>query len=368
MIIAINVRRHSTAVGTYNFVINCCTHLATMHPNSVFVCISNQTIKLPKSLPNIQCILLPQPFNNSISTAYWYNYTLPAAIKKCKANILLHIDGVTALKVNIPQYTFANEMDDGNAKVVTDKFITKKQMLFFNKATAIFVQTNISKVLIQQKLGIDTKKIKVILPGFNQQFVAINWQQQQAIKEQYTNGVDYFLHASNLTHTAEIIQVLKAFTQFKKRQKSNMKLVLLAHNITTDNAVINSLQLYKHKADIVLLVDENSAAVCNLTAAAYACIQTEPHQNNFTAYLNIMQCNVPLIVAESLHTSEILQQAALYVNSTDAQALAQAMMLLFTNEDKRNQYIHTATTLSNQYNWQQTATTFWQQIATMAYC
>lgn len=366
MIIAINVKRHTTAIGTYNYLINCCTHLAATHGNCVFVFISNQTIILPKSLPNTQCLLLPQKFNNSISTSYWYNYTLPAAVKKCKANILLHIDGVIALKVNIPQYTLANEIGDNSTEVAIGNFFKKKQSIFFKTAAAIFVQTDISKVYIQQMFKIDVKKIHVVLPGFNPQFVATNWQQQQAIKEQYTNGVDYFLHTSNLTETTVIIALLKAFTLFKKRQKSNMKLVFLAQEIATNNDVINSLQQYKYKSDIVVLVDKHIDVVCGLTAAAYACIQTDPHQNNFTAYFNIMQCNAPLIVAENTHTIEILQQAALYVNPTDIQAIAQAMMLVFTNEDKRNQYIQVANTISKEYSWHKMAATFWQHLATIA--
>ena len=362
MIIAINLTRNTTAIGPYNFLIDCCTHIALAKSNYFFVFISNQTIVLPKSLPNIQCIVLSQKFSNSISTAYWYNYTLPAAIKKCKANILLHIDGAAALKINIPQCTFANEIESNAATLYTSNFIKKKQALFFNKVAAIFVQTSISKTYIQQKFGLDANKINVVLPGFNKQFEAISWQQQQATKEQYTNGVDYFLHASNLTQTDDIINILKAFTQFKKRQKSNMKLVLLANKIATNNEVINSLQLYKHKADIVVLIDESIKVISKITAAAYACIQTEYHQNNFTQYLNIMGCNVPLIVAENKYTNEILQHAALYVNNTDVQAIAQAMILLFTNEGKRNDYLLAANTLINQYSWHKTVNSFLQHI------
>jgi glycosyltransferase involved in cell wall biosynthesis len=368
MIIAINLTRNATAIGPYNFLIDCCTHIAQAKSNYFFVFISNQTIELPKSLPNIQCIILPQKFSNSISTAYWYNYTLPAAIKKCKANVLLHIDGAAALKINIPQYIFANEIESNSATLYTSNFIKKKQALFFNKVAAIFVQTSISKTYIQQKFGLDANKIHVVLPGFNKQFVATSWQQQQAIKEQFTNGLDYFLHTSNLTETAVVINVLKAFTQFKKRQKSNMKLVLLANKIAKNNEVINSLSQYKYRADVVVLIDKKDEVVCGLTAAAYACIQTEPHQNNFAAYLNIMQCKVPLIVAENIHTMEILQQATLYVNPTDVQAIAQAMMLVFTNEDKRNQCIQAASTFSNEYSWHKMAATFWQHlVATVNY-
>ena len=57
----------------------------------------------------------------------------------------------------------------------------------------------------------------------------MDWEEKELIKEKYADGKAYFLFSGDINQRSNLINLLKAFSFFKKRQKSNM-LLLIAGN------------------------------------------------------------------------------------------------------------------------------------------
>lgn len=57
-------------------------------------------------------------------------------------------------------------------------------------------------------------------------FQPLPWEEKIKVKEQYTAGTEYFLYAGSFRPGKNLVNLLKAFSLFKKRQQSNWKLVL----------------------------------------------------------------------------------------------------------------------------------------------
>jgi glycosyltransferase involved in cell wall biosynthesis len=71
---------------------------------------------------------------------------------------------------------------------------------------------------------------------------------------------------------------------------------------------------------------------------------------------------VPVVVSNTEKNKEMLAGAALYANAGSFEDIADKMMLLFKDEDKRNDIIEKGILLVNNYNWNTSAKRLWETI------
>jgi glycosyltransferase involved in cell wall biosynthesis len=193
-------------------------------------------------------------------------------------------------------------------------------------------------------------------------FRPVEWQQKEAIKEQYSSGKEYFLYSGNISSNQNLINLLKAFSFFKKRQKSNMQLVLAGTGIC-EEALSKSLTLYKYKTDVQLLEQTNIEILAGITAAAYAVVNPSFDEGFSTSAVEAMQSGVPLIAADTPALQEICGDGAVYINPADFNDMADKMMLLFKDEDKRNELIAKGLEQGKTFSREKSTTQLWQAIA-----
>jgi glycosyltransferase involved in cell wall biosynthesis len=351
--------------GLYHFIKRCSALLAIKHSNLQFVVVSADAIDIQDWPTNTGLVIIPQKIDNALGIHYWFNYQLPAAIKKIHPTIVLHTDRICCVKTKLPQITCVPHLLSSNQQVTPNaltKYVQKKQLQFLQKANGIITQTNIGKQDLIEKFALSPELITVIQPGVDLPTTTIDWQIQQQLKEKITNGTEYFLHQSDLTNNTELINLLKAFSLFKKRQKTNMKLVLLASIEPSNTAIQQSLLTYKYKDDVVYLPPQIEAETQTILLSAYAIIQTTPHNDNFSFYLTCMANNIPLLIANNAAANELLGEGVIYVDPNEVQEIANQLMWLFTNEQKRDELIAKASQQIVQYNWQHSADALWQKI------
>jgi glycosyltransferase involved in cell wall biosynthesis len=77
-----------------------------------------------------------------------------------------------------------------------------------------------------------------------------------------------------------------------------------------------------------------------------------------------MQSSVPLIVSNTEKHTEILADAALYANPVSFEDIADKMMLLFKDEDKRHHIIEKGKLLVKNNKWNTSAQQLWETIIT----
>ena len=57
-------------------------------------------------------------------------------------------------------------------------------------------------------------------------FRPFTWTEKESWKDSFTEGREYFLYVGSVHPRKNLINLLKAFSGFKKRQKTNMQLVI----------------------------------------------------------------------------------------------------------------------------------------------
>ena len=341
--------------------------IAAIHSEHNFIFITaNEEYVENKALKNIQTILLKQVSNNPLLWKYWYNFALNALLKKIKADVVVHADIVCSLRTKLPQWVSFNDLAFTDFPLVYpqkyNRFLQANAGKFLNKASNILAASAYLKEQIIQRYSIADKKITVFYPATDEKYQPINWELREQVKATYAAGKEYFLFSGIIHAQSNLINLLKAFSLFKKWQKSNMQLILAINTTTDATTFIKSLQTYKHKADVILLKDITEDELRGITGAAYAFVSPALFNDNIPILLNALQCGVPVIASNTLPITEIFGEALLYADCNNVKELADKMMLLFKDEDMRRVNINNGLQQVKQYNGDSSANLLWKNI------
>ncbi|MEO6229990.1 MAG: glycosyltransferase [Ferruginibacter sp.] len=343
--------------------------LAAAHSDHQFIFIvrdknQHQTI-ITKNITEV----ISHPRGNTVLLwKLWYNYTLPALIRKHKADVLINADGACSLRSKIKQYLFINDCYFLKASTFSTKkqfgFLQKNATSFLNKSTLIFTHTSFQKKNLIAKYTINENKIELIPLEISSVFQPMDFVEKETVKDSYADGREYFLFNGDIHPNNHLINLLKAFSFFKKRQKSNMQLLITAKAVAEHNPFVESLKTYKFRNEVKVLFDLPGTEIAKITAASYAVIYPAETENFLPIILQAHQCEVPLLLSNSASLKDAGGAAALYFDDQNFNDIADKMMLIFKDENGRSNLIKEARSISNKYKETDSSGLLWELTTT----
>ena len=158
------------------------------------------------------------------------------------------------------------------------------------------------------------------------------------------------------------MNLLKAFSLFKKRQQTGMKLVFIGRLAWKYESFTASLKTYKYRNDVVLTWYVPEEELVNIIGAAYGMVYPSLFEGFGVPVLEAMKCEVPVITSYGSAMQEIAKEAALYADPAHHTDIADKMMLLYKDENLRKEMIQKGKQVIKEYNWDNTAALLWQCI------
>jgi len=338
MVIAVDIR---FSEGYQHFIFETFKRITAQHPqhsflfifdkpfNSAFIFSDNVTTEVIKQT-RIQ-LLSKLNNENKISTL----------LKKHKADIFITQQPI---KTNVPQ-----------CFVTYDKITAS----YLKRAKVVIADSEYSKKEIAHNYKISKDRIEVVYYGADNNFQSIAATEREEIKEQYAEGNEFFL-ISGATNTGDLLNVLKAFSVFKKMQKSNMHLLITPKN-EVEAEFLEKLKLFKYN-DEVTVVEVDRQSLIQITAAAYAFIYPVA-RDGYSVPLEIMKSGIPVITANEGSLPEVCGDAALYVTPGEHKDIADKMILVYKDEKLRSNLVEKGKQHVKKYSWDETANAFWRSIA-----
>lgn len=297
--------------------------------------------------------------------SYWLNYQLPSLLKKHKVDIAVGYN-CCSLRCKLPQVLFADDASFlSHPEFYSSgwlRFYKKNMPAFLQKAVDVAASSQYLKNIFTEQYKIAEEKTTVVYSSAAAVYKPFaHWNQKESMKDRLTGGKEYFLYTGILSTQQNLINLLKAFTFFKQRQKSNMMLVL-ASPLNADTDFIKNLSSYKLKSSVVLAENLPADELAEITAAAYAVVHPVNYDASGVQVLQALQCHSAVITANNTALPEVCGEAAVYCYADDYNDIAAKMMLLFTNEDRRNLLIAKSREQANKFDAQTQAMLLWQLI------
>lgn len=369
MTIAVNTRflLNDYLEGYGYFIYETFRRITAAHPEHEFIFIFDRPYdKRFLFGPNVKGVVAGPPARHPLLWKFWYDIKLPAALRKYKAGVFVSCDGFCSLSTKVPQCLVLHDL----AFLHYPSFIRKSHLSFYKRNTPKFLKkanslatvSAFSKNDIITTYKLDADKIDVIYSAAKEFFCPINNEEKAATKNKYTEGKEYFVFAGAIHPRKNLINLLKAFSVFKKRMQSNMKLVLAGRLAWKYESFSESLKSYKYRDDVVLTGYISEEELVKLIGSAYGLVYPSLLEGFGVPVLEAMQCDVPVVTSVASSMQEIAGEAALYAKPGDHTDIADKMMLLYKDEKLRNELIAKGRLIAHHYNWDKTAALLWQSI------
>ncbi len=366
MVIAVYINSSPQVFINYDFIVEVFLRLAKQYPGHQFIFMADKDFdeKLIAS-KNITTVILGPAVKSPLRMQYRLNYKIPALLRRHKANVFISTN-YCSVKTKVPQCIIINELPALHQSPWYNKswlrFFKNNTAKFLTRPKSIITTSQFLKNELVEKYKIAEGKIDVAYQGIDENFKPVFWQQKDVVKQTYTNGLEFFLYAGPIHPQQNLMALLKAFSFFKKRQKSNMQLVVASAFAIADGELIKSLGSFKYRGEVKLLEQVPVEEMAKITAAAYTLVYPSRHQIADWPVAAAMQSDTPVITATSSTAKEICGDAVLYVNPDDFNDIADKMMLVFKDEDKRFELIAKGRQQAALYQWDKTAAVIWQAI------
>lgn len=336
------------ASKTHKFIVETFFSLIQPHPEHKFIILSDN--RSPDQFPlysNLEKVILKPVSKNRLLKKIWLDVKLPAILKKVKADLFISFQNACSSTVSMPQCLFIQEIE-------------KVKKTHIKKARLLLVTNNLIKKELIEKYEVPEKKIAVIYPSANKVFEHINEGKKAIIKTKYSEDKEFFLFNSNFSRQEDLIDLLKAFSHFKKRQRSNFKILLTT---PINSSFEKSLADYKYRNDVKFIDTDDIQEQALITASAYAAVLPFNTNENMIAALNAMRSGVPVIAVKNSVVNELTDDAVLYAETATIKDIGEKMIQVYTDENYRSRLIEKATRVVGTYTDERAAGILWQSIS-----
>lgn len=321
---------------------------------------------------NVQPVIVNPQARLPILWQLWYNWKLPAVLRKIKADVFVSPDGFCSLRTKVPQCLVVHDL----AFLHFPHFITKPHLRFYRKYTGRFLEkakvivtvSAFSKNDIVNHYPINPNKIHIAGNAPNAVFQPLEFEEKERIKEKYSAGCEYFIYTGSVHPRKNLINLLKAFSQFKKWQRSNMKLVIAGRLAWKTDEFTKLLSTFKFRNDVILTGYLEKKELAALVASAYAMVYSSFFEGFGVPPLEALQCHVPAIVSNNSAMPEVGGDAYLYIDPERVEDMAEKMLLIYKDEALRSRLIANGKKRLPQFSWDAAAQKMWSciELATVA--
>lgn len=335
--------------------------LAEKYPTHSFVFIFDKPVDPGINFPkNVTVVPASPQIKNRLLQHYFFNYKIPSILIKYKITLFVCTD-VCSLRTNIPQCLLLHDLSFLQKHHLFNRndvrYLKRYTKTFIRKAAQIAVLNEALKSTLVASFGTSEQKITVINNGIGG-YAPVATELQEAMRQQLTQSKQYFIFFATASSSANSTMMLKAFSIFKKWQKSNMELLIISTDTTPGIADFSN---YKYRSEVQFISLEHELGIAAIIGSSYAAIHLPSIEISETVGLQAMASGIPLITVNSAFNHALFKDAAAYV-SPDEKSIAEAMMLLYKDERHRGGLIAKGKIIAESHTWEAAADSVWRMI------
>ncbi len=297
---------------------------------------------------------------------YWFEFVLPRKLKELNIDLFLSPDGYLSLSTSIKSLAVIHDLNFEHFPEylpLTYRFYYRHFFpKFAKKAKRIATVSQFSKDDIVSCYNVDKEKIDVVYNGAHNMYKPLNAKEITKVRNQYANGDPFFVFVGTMHPRKNIDNLLLAFDQFKKKTKSNVKIVLIGDKKWWSAEIKAAYEGMEHSDDVVFTGRLDMLELCRVVASALALTYVSHFEGFGIPLIEAMNCDVPIITSDVTSMPEIAGDSAIYATSTSIDSIEDAMTLMYKDEDLRKKLIENGRKKRQKFSWDITAKNLWASI------
>tara|TARA_B100000809_G_scaffold89784_1_gene88291 strand:- start:16562 stop:17647 length:1086 start_codon:yes stop_codon:yes gene_type:complete len=296
----------------------------------------------------------------------WYGISLKRLLKKIKPDIFVGTNGMIPLKIKTKTLSVIHDLNFEHHPEHLPKIIRRYYCKYFpkfaNNADRIASVSEFSKKDIVDTYKIDSNKIDVVYNGPNEHFKPIHQEEKIEIQRKYSEGKPFFLFVGTLHPRKNLVNLFKAFNEFKSQTKSDFKLLIVGRKMWWTDEIETTFQNLEFKSDIIFAGRLPEEELYKITAAAHALTYVPIFEGFGIPLVEAMSCGTPVITSNITSMPEVVEDAGFLVDPFSVEDITQAMITISTDDNLRNKLIEKSKVQAKKFSWQKTGDRLWHSI------
>lgn len=319
---------------------------------------------------NVTPVVLGPQARHPILYYIWFNARVAPKLRKHKIDVFYSPEGFIPHLTKVPQIATIHDLAYAHFPRQIDRahlaWYRKFQPIFAQKAKKIITVSEYSKQDIVTKYALPAEKIEVVYNAANSAYRPLSSEEKMQVKEEIAGGRNYFLFVGALHPRKNIINLLKAFVQFKRRQQSAFKLVIVGRMAWQTDEIEEAQRRMPYRNDVVWLGYQPVETLKNIMGAAYALVYPSLFEGFGVPIIEAMACGVPAVVSDTSSMPEVAGKAALLCDPNDPKDIAEKMGTLYKNEQLHRELSVKCAEELKRFDWEESARKTWKIIEEVA--
>jgi len=367
MRIAVNTRLllKNKLEGIGRFSLETLSRMAIAHPEHEFIFIFDRPYdkKFIFSENIIPVVIGPQA-RHPFLFVLWFEYSIPYVLKKYKADMLLSPDGFLSLRCKKPSVVVVHDLNFEHYPKDLPKLVLKYYKYFvprfIKKAAHIATVSEYSKQDIITLYGTSAEKISVVYNGVNEVYSPIEESEKQEIKNIYTQGNDYFLYVGALHQRKNLVNLFKAYDEYKTRHKTSTKLLIVGNKMWWTKSIEQAYHQMKHKEEVVFHHHMSTVELKEVYGSATALTYISYFEGFGIPIIESFACGTPVITSNVTSMPEVAGDAALIIDPFNIDQISKALYTIETDTALRQKLIEAGLKRQKDFSWDLSAAKLWK--------
>lgn len=312
---------------------------------------------------NVKGVVVQPPARHPFLWYAWFEWGVPAVLKKIKPDVFVSTDGYASLSTDIPTvlviHDIAFEHYPEQVPFLVRKYYRHFTPRFAQKAARIATVSSYTKQDVVEQYGVAANKIDVVYNGANDIYKPLSASEKTAFQQEYAKGCEYFLFVGAIHPRKNLHNILRAFEGFKKATGSDMKLVVAGRKAWQSGEAYEVYNNIEFKEEVLFLGHLQLATLAKVYGAAKALVYPSIFEGFGIPIIEAFSCEIPVITSTTSSMPEVAGDAAILVNPMEVGEIQAAMQTIYASPDTCRTLISKGTLQKQKFSWQQTADRFW---------
>jgi glycosyltransferase involved in cell wall biosynthesis len=315
---------------------------------------------------NVVPIVVSPQARHPLLYKIWFDISVKRVLKKINPDVFISPDGYLSLTTDVSQINVIHDLNFEhypNAMPSSSlKYYKKYFPLFAKKAQHIVTVSEYSKQDIAATYGIDEQKISVVYNAPSEVCLPLSDDEQQRVRENYTQGMSYFVYVGSINPRKNPVKLLQAFDAFKTKSGYPIKLVIVGNKMWKYKEFDDAFNAMKHQKDVVFTGHIQRKELNNIVSSARALVFLSFFEGFGIPLVEAMKAKTAILTTNLTAMPEVCGDAALYCSSFDVDDMVEKMQQLSVDDNLVKQLEQKGLERVKQFNWNASAEKFWNII------
>ena len=311
----------------------------------------------------MQLVPVPESFRPPVKNILWHQRALPQLARALDLDVL-HVPSYRRMLWPRPCPLVATIHDLAPFRV--PKKYSASRMFYGRVVARQLAQRQDAIIAISQNTAQDIRqffdvadeKLHVIHNGLEHDrfFPGSREQAQAEMAQRHQLHKPFFLYVARLEHPGKNhVRLISAFDQFKSATESDWQLVFGGSDWHGAEAIHAAARQSPFASEIRFLGFVSDQDLPNLYRAADAFVYPSLYEGFGMPPIEAMACGCPVICSTSGSLGEVVGNAAAIVDPQDINSIANQLILLATDKNRRDRLREAGFSRAKQFDWNHTA-------------